>query len=84
MSTYPSIFKPNKTDFSIFRTVRENHRAEKVWIHCAANMRVSAFLFRYGPEKKGVDRLSAKHDLNRIWGPFDYWKPFMSGDLKKN
>ena len=38
--------KPNELDFSIFLTVRENHRAEKVWIRCAANMRVSAFLFR--------------------------------------
>ena len=76
-------FKPNETDFSIFRTVRENHRAEKVWIHCAANMRVSSFLFRYRPEKMGVDRLLAKHDLNRICGPFDYWKSFISMDLKK-
>ena len=62
----------------------DNHRAEKVWIHCAANMRVSAFLFRYRIEKMGADRSLAKHDLNQIWEPFDYWRPFMSGDLKKN
>jgi protein tyrosine phosphatase (PTP) superfamily phosphohydrolase (DUF442 family) len=49
-------FKPNETDFSTFRTVMDNHRAEKVWVPCAANMRVSAFLFRYRTEKIGVDR----------------------------
>ena len=75
-------FKPNETDFSTFRTVMDNHRAEKVWVHCAANMRVSAFLFRYRTEKIGVDRSLKKHELNRIWEPFDFWKPFMSGDLR--
>mgnify|MGYP001182597172 CR=1 FL=1 len=77
-------FKPNETDFSIFCNVMDNLREEKVWVHCAANMRVSAFLFRYRTEKMGVDRSLAKHDLNRVWEPFDYWKPFMSGDLKNN
>ena len=75
-------FKPNETDFSTFRTVMDNHRAEKVWVHCAANMRVSAFLFRYRTEKIGVDRSLKKHELNRIWEPFDFWKPFMSDDLR--
>ena len=77
-------FKPNETDFSIFCNVMDNLREEKVWVHCAANMRVSAFLFRYRTEKMGVDRSLAKYDLNRVWEPFDYWKPFMSGDLKNN
>ena len=75
-------FKPNETDFSTFRTVMDNHRAEKVWVHCAANMRLSAFLFRYRTEKIGVDRSLKKHELNRIWEPFDFWKPFLSGDLR--
>ena len=74
--------KPNETDFSTFCNVLDNLREKKVWVHCAANMRVSAFLFRYRTEKMGVDRSLARHDLNRIWEPFDFWKPFMSGDLR--
>ena len=73
---------PAETDFSAFCDVLDKLREKKVWIHCAANMRVSAFLFRYRTEKLGVDSSLAKHDLNQIWEPFDYWKLFMSGGLK--
>ena len=37
--------------------------------------------FRYRTEQLGVDPSRAKLDLNQIWEPFDYWRPFMSGDL---
>ncbi|MAI94412.1 MAG: phosphatase [Halieaceae bacterium] len=73
---------PTETDFSAFCRVLDELREKKIWIHCAANMRVSAFFFRYRTEKLGVDSSLAKHDLNQIWEPFDYWKPFMSGMLK--
>jgi len=73
---------PTETDFSAFCSVLDELRDKKVWIHCAANMRVSAFFFRYRTEKLGVDASLAKDDLNQIWEPFYYWKPFMSGTLK--
>ena len=75
-------FNPEEIDFRTFCDALNKRRGQKVWIHCAANMRVSAFLFRYRTEQLGMDSLQVKLDLNQIWGPFDYWKPFMSGGLR--
>lgn len=73
---------PKEIHFRTFCDALNKRRGQKVWIHCAANMRVSAFLFRYRTEQLGMDALQAKLDLNQIWEPFDYWKPFMSGGLR--
>ena len=75
-------FNPKEIDFRAFCDALNKRQGQKVWIHCAANMRVSAFLFRYRREQLGIDALQAKLDLNQIWEPFDYWKPFMSGGLR--
>ena len=75
-------FNPKEIDFRNFCDALNQLRGQKVWIHCAANMRVSAFLFRYRTEQLGVDPSRAKLDLNEIWEPFDYWRPFMSGGLR--
>ena len=73
---------PKEIDFYNFCDALDQLRGKKVWIHCAANMRVSAFLFRYRTEELGIDSLQAKLDLNQIWEPFHYWKPFMSGKVR--
>ena len=75
-------FNPKEIDFRTFCDALNKRRGQKEWIHCAANMRVSAFLFRYRTEQLGMDALQAKFDLNQIWDPSDYWKPFMSGGLR--
>lgn len=36
---------------------------DKVWVHCAANMRVSAFIYRYRCTVLGEDRDTAARDL---------------------
>ena len=50
---------------------------EPVWVHCAANMRVSAFMYRYRIERLGTDRAEARRDLETIWAPFGVWKAFI-------
>ena len=44
----PVDFKnPTDKDFECFVCAMNQFSAEKVWVHCAANMRVSAFIYRY-------------------------------------
>lgn len=70
--------KPTQEDFEAFCERMQNIRGAKVWVHCAANMRVSAFVYRYRCEILGEDRGIAGEDLARIWEPFGVWKKFVS------
>ena len=39
--------KPVKDDFLKFVKKLNENKDKKIWIHCAANMRVSAFVYKY-------------------------------------
>jgi len=52
--------------------------SEKTWVHCAANMRVSAFMYKYRCEILNENAVKAKVDLEKIWEPFGAWKNFIS------
>ena len=71
--------RPTQSDFRQFVDALGQLDAEKVWIHCAANMRVSAFLFRYRTEILGEDMRGTRADMEAIWEPFGAWKPFLAG-----
>ena len=53
---------------------------QKVFVHCAANMRVSAFIFLHRL-RHGVDRVTAENDLKKIWQPDGVWREFMNQRL---
>ena len=75
----PVDFKnPTDADFRRFTYTLENRTEQKVWVHCAANMRVSAFMYRYRTSVLGEDEALANSDLQRIWQPFGVWKAFIS------
>jgi predicted metal-dependent phosphoesterase TrpH len=50
---------------------------KKIWLHCAANMRVSAFLFRYRRDILKESAAIAKLDLDKIWQPLGVWAQFI-------
>ena len=72
----PVDFKdPTEQDFQSFvKTVSDGR---KVWVHCAANMRVSAFTYRYRTQVLGEDEARAGADLRRIWEPMGVWSEFI-------
>src|ERR1051326_2082829 len=51
---------PNPEDFRVFSQVMRAFEAKPVFVHCAANMRVSAFVFLDRVLHKGVPLLEAK------------------------
>ena len=70
---------PTEDDFSRFVSAMRAHEGEPIWIHCAVNARVSAFMFRYRTSLLGEDADEARRDMEKIWQPFGVWKKFLAG-----
>lgn len=76
----PVDFKnPTPPDFEQFKAAMAAVGEEPVWVHCAANMRVSAFIYKYRRDILGEDEAAARRDMNVIWEPFGVWKRFVKG-----
>ena len=76
---------PRRADFERFTRVMDACAGQKVFVHCAANMRVSAFVFLHRLNH-GADRTSAESDLKKIWQPDGVWREFMNqrlGEIKQ-
>lgn len=71
---------PQPADFERFTRVMDACAGQKVFVHCAANMRVSAFVFlhRLG---HGTGRATADRDLTKIWQPDGVWREFVNQQL---
>ena len=69
---------PTEEDFTAFVASLQENSGRKVWVHCAANMRVSAFTYRYRRAVLGEDENTAGPDLHKIWEPFGVWKKFIA------
>jgi protein tyrosine phosphatase (PTP) superfamily phosphohydrolase (DUF442 family) len=73
---------PQSADFERFTRVMDACVGQRVFVPCAANKRVSAFVFlhRLG---HGADRATAERDLTKIWQPDGVWQEFVSAGLKE-
>src|SRR5580693_7217386 len=70
----PVDFKaPTSQDFRAFCRVMEAFEDRPVFVHCAANMRVSAFVFLYRVLRQHVAPAEAEGDLHAIWQPDPVW-----------
>lgn len=61
--------EPSPRDLKLFFDVMEANRDRKVFVHCFANMRVSAFVYLYRTLHEGVSEEEAVADLHKIWDP---------------
>ena len=52
-----------------------------VFVHCAMNMRVSAFVYLYRRLRQGASPEVALADLNQIWEPNPIWQQFIDEAL---
>ena len=71
---------PQPADFERFTHVMDASAGQRVFVHCAMNMRVSAFVFLHR-SRHGVDRAAAERDLKTIWEPDGVWREFMNQRL---
>lgn len=79
----PVDFKaPAAQDFHVFCRVMEAFDSRPVFVHCAANMRVSAFVFLYRVLSQRVSLSEAELDLYAIWQPDQVWSRFIQNQLE--
>lgn len=68
---------PTPDDIARFFNVMEENAAQPVFVHCAANMRVSAFAYLYRRLRESINDEQAKQDLHQIWIPNEIWQKFI-------
>jgi protein tyrosine phosphatase (PTP) superfamily phosphohydrolase (DUF442 family) len=73
--------RPTRENLLAFYAAMERHRNRRVWVHCAANMRVTAFLGLYWATRLGQDRTSAFALMDGLWKPNDVWAAFIEANL---
>jgi protein tyrosine phosphatase (PTP) superfamily phosphohydrolase (DUF442 family) len=69
---------PRVEDALHFFDAMKAHADRKVFVHCAANKRVSAFLYLYRTLHLGIAQEEATRDLHQLWIPNDLWNTFMN------
>lgn len=65
---------PTVEDFRTFVTAMEGWRNRKVFVHCAANFRASAFVAVYGELRLGWTRARAEELVHLMWQPNATWR----------
>jgi protein tyrosine phosphatase (PTP) superfamily phosphohydrolase (DUF442 family) len=72
---------PSEADYNAFTEAMRACEGEKVHVHCIANMRVSAFLYRYNRGILGKREADSRALMDTIWRPGGVWALFI-GDPK--
>lgn len=67
---------PKLTDFLTFRDVLRQAGDQKVFVHCAANYRVSCFMSLFGERHLGWPAEQAEAHFKRLWSPNEVWTRF--------
>ena len=68
---------PTRANYETFRDIMNAFTNRKVFVHCAMNMRVSAFVFLYQVQHEGTDMETALANLHRLWKPDEVWQRFI-------
>ena len=68
---------PTLDDIARFFKIVEAIADKPLFVHCAANMRVSAFMYLYRRIHESVNEEQAKRDLHQIWIPNETWQNFI-------
>lgn len=71
---------PTAADLSAFCDLMDRLQGQTLHVHCIANWRVSAFLYRWRVDRLGWDRDQARLDLDAIWTPEGPWAAIVGDD----
>ncbi len=72
---------PDRQDLNKFFEVMKELSNRRIFVHCAANMRVSVFVYLYRVLCLGLESTVAKADLEQIWIPNQTWSVFIEKAL---
>ena len=68
---------PALEDVRRFFEAMDGSVGRKVFVHCAMNMRVSAFMYLYRTVRENGDPDEAADELHRLWVPNAVWQQFI-------
>ena len=68
---------PEQDDLQRFFRAMDETGGRKVFVHCAANYRVSSFVSLYGQARLGWSAEQAEKHVRRLWQPDETWRAFM-------
>jgi protein tyrosine phosphatase (PTP) superfamily phosphohydrolase (DUF442 family) len=74
---------PAAADLHRFFEVMDDKENRKLFVHCAANKRASAFVFLYRVIRLNMDEADAEDDMEEIWTPEGTWRIFIEEMLSK-
>ena len=77
--------EPALRDLDMFVATMDANRDRKVYVHCFANMRASAFTYLYRTLEQGEDEAEARQDMNVVWDPASQqqWARFLDAARKR-
>ena len=75
---------PTESDLLKFFAAMDAARGEKVLVHCAANMRVTAFLGLYWSTQLGWPDAKAFELMRGVWQPEGTWAEFIAAMQAKH
>ncbi len=76
--------RPTRHDLERFFDVMDSSQDKKVFIHCAANMRVSVFMALYRILRLGWSEEKAFEWVKQIWTPNNTWQTFIDEILEQD
>lgn len=76
--------RPLAAQFTLFAQVLWAMREEAVLVHCACNVRASAFVFLYRVIHEAVPLEEAAALMHGIWRPDGLWREFISTQLAEH
>jgi len=69
--------KPRPEQFAQFVGVLKAYAGRKSWVHCARNMRVSAFIYLYRRLVPAEGEAQASFPMREVWSPNETWQRFI-------
>ena len=74
---------PTRQNLEDFFKTMDEHRNDKVFVHCQANYRASAFIMLYRVLRLGWNKEDAIPVMERMWNPEDFpvWQKFIDENL---
>jgi protein tyrosine phosphatase (PTP) superfamily phosphohydrolase (DUF442 family) len=69
--------RPTPQDFDRFTDCMSRYEGKNLFIHCAANKRVSVFVALYQIYKQGLPSEPILYDLATVWTPNEIWQSFI-------
>ena len=74
---------PQREDLQRFFEVMEASEGRRIFVHCAANYRVSCFVSLYGQAKLGWSPEQADAHIGRLWEPNEVWAKFVADSRRE-